>query len=36
MDWSASLQGETFLQFFQLDRDGLPKGIVRLDPREVP
>jgi hypothetical protein len=34
MDWPAA-PGETFLEFFQHDRDGLPKGIVRLDPREV-
>lgn len=27
--------GLTFVEFFQQDRDGRPKGIVRFDPREV-
>lgn len=30
-DWRADHTGRTFLEFFQQDRDGTPKGIVRLD-----
>ena len=36
MDLPADVTGETFIEFFQRDRDGLPKGIVRLVPAEVP
>ena len=29
--WPASITGETFLAFFQRDRDGNPKGIVEIN-----
>ena len=32
---SPAAPGKTFSAFFQLDREGRPKGIVRIDPRDV-
>ena len=32
----ANPQGDTFLQFFQMDRDGRPKGMLVLDLRRLP
>jgi hypothetical protein len=32
---SPAAPGRTFREFFQQDRDGRPKGIVRIDPRDV-
>ena len=34
--WAANLDGEPFLTFFQHDREGQPKGIIRLDLKELP
>jgi hypothetical protein len=34
--WEANLAGEPFLSFFQHDRNGDPKGIVRLNLKELP
>ena len=34
--FNANSQGDTFLQFFQMDRDGRAKGIVVLDLRREP
>jgi len=36
MDWPANTSNDAFIDFFQRDRDGLPKGIVRINPMEVP
>ena len=35
-DWQADRQGRTYLEFFQTDRDGSPKGIVSIDLRTLP
>jgi hypothetical protein len=32
----ASFDGKTFLEFFQQDRDGNPKGIVVINLSEIP
>lgn len=32
---SPAAPGKTFREFFQQDREGRPKGIVRIDPRTV-
>lgn len=32
---SPAAPGKTFREFFQQDREGRPKGIVRIDPRDV-
>jgi hypothetical protein len=32
---SSAAPGRTFREFFQQDREGRPKGIVRIDPRDV-
>ena len=34
--WDATINGEPFLWFFQRDRDGHPKGIVRPNLKELP
>lgn len=30
-EWPSGVSSRTFLQFFQIDRDGNPKGIIALD-----
>ena len=35
-DWLADRQGRTYLDFFQTDREGTPKGIVSIDLRTLP
>ena len=35
-DWLADRQGRTYLEFFQTDREGSPKGIVSIDLRTLP
>ena len=35
-DWPADRQGRTYLEFFQTDREGSPKGIVSIDLRTLP
>ena len=35
-DWQADRQGRTYLEFFQTDREGFPKGIVSIDLRTLP
>ena len=34
--WQATIGGEPFLTFFQQDRDGTPKGILKLGLKELP
>ena len=35
-DWLADRQGRTYLEFFQTDLEGNPKGIVAIDLRTLP
>ena len=35
-DWQADRQGRTYLEFFQSDQEGTPKGIVAIDLRTLP
>ena len=35
-DWQADRQGRTYLEFFQTDQEGTPKGIVAIDLRTLP
>lgn len=35
-DWPADRHGRTYLEFFQADREGSPRGIVSIDLRTLP
>ena len=35
-DWEADEHGRTFLEFFQTDREAVPKGTIAIDLRTLP